>query len=117
MQSLDRGSQLFENSIADKLFARNYGIIVFDLSGTQGLSIVSTGTVRLRFTYTEPLTESIELISLNQFEIFLEITLDGSVLLVLNTMNTNQITNIFNMDLYMSKYKTYNILGFPGKYS
>ena len=45
------------------------------------MNIVQTGTVRLEFTFAEPLEESIALISLNQFETYWEITPDGSVLL------------------------------------
>ena len=56
-------------------------IIVSDLSGTQDMSIVGTATVRLEYTFANPLTESVALISLNQFETCWEITPDGSVLL------------------------------------
>ena len=34
MQSLDRDSQLFENSITDEMFTKNHGIIALNLSGT-----------------------------------------------------------------------------------
>jgi hypothetical protein len=63
------------------MFSKNHGIIVLDLSGTQDMSIVRTGNVRLECTFTDALTESITLISLSQFKTFWEVTLDGSVLL------------------------------------
>ena len=43
--------------------------------------IFRTGTVRLESTFAERLEESIELISLNPFEIYWKITLDGGILL------------------------------------
>ena len=55
--------------------------MVLDLSGTQDMSIVQTDTLRLECTFIKPLAESIALILLIQFETYLEITPDGSVLL------------------------------------
>jgi len=81
MQSLDHDSQLFENGITESMFSKNHGVIVLDLSGTQDMSIVRTGNVRLECTFADALTESITLISLSQFETYWEITPDGSVLL------------------------------------
>jgi hypothetical protein len=81
MQTLDHDSQLFENGITEEMFAKTHGIIVLDLSGTQDMSIVRTGTVRLECTFANPLAESIALISLNQYETYWEITPEGSVLL------------------------------------
>jgi len=81
MQTLDHDSQLFENGITEDMFAKTHGIIVLDLSGTQDMSIVRTGSVRLECTFTDPLAESIALISLNQYETYWEITPEGSVLL------------------------------------
>ena len=52
-----------------------------DLSGTQDMTIVQTGTVRIECTLVEPSEESIALISLNLFETYREITPDGRVLL------------------------------------
>ena len=63
------------------MFAKTPGIIVLDLSGTQDMSIVRTGSVRLECTFADPLAESIALISLNQYETYWEITPEGSVLL------------------------------------
>ena len=60
------------------MFPKNHGIIVLDLSSTQDMSIVRTGIVRLDFTFVEPLTETIALRLLKQFETYLEITPDGS---------------------------------------
>jgi hypothetical protein len=57
MQSLHRDSQLFENGITEEMFAKTYDIIVLDLSGTQDMSIVLTGSVRLEYTFAEPLAE------------------------------------------------------------
>ena len=85
MQSVDQDLQLFKNGITNEIFSKNYGIILFDVSGTQNLSIVWTGTVHLHCTFAKPLTESIVLISLNQFETYWEVIPDGSVLLDLNT--------------------------------
>ena len=51
MQSLDRDSQLFENGITKEMLAKTHGIIVLDLSGTQDMTIVRTGTVRLKFPF------------------------------------------------------------------
>ena len=70
MQSLDHDSQLFENGITDSMFSKNHGVIVLDLSGTQDMSIVRTGNVRLECTFADALTESITLISLSQFETY-----------------------------------------------
>jgi hypothetical protein len=81
MQSLDHDSQLFENGITDSIFSKTHGVIVLDLSGTQDLTVVRTGSVRLECTFADALTESITLISLCQFETYWEITPDGSVLL------------------------------------
>jgi len=58
------------------MFGKTYGIIEFDFSG-----IVQTGTVHLEFIFSEPLEDSIALISLNQFETYREIISDGNVLL------------------------------------
>jgi hypothetical protein len=79
MQSLDRNLHLFENGTTKEMFAKTHAKIVLELFGTQDMSSVRTGTVRLECTFTEPLEESIELVSLNQFEICWEITPDGSV--------------------------------------
>jgi hypothetical protein len=81
MESLDRDSQLFENGITEEIFAETHRIIVRDLSGTQDVSILQTGSVRLECTFAKPLAESIALISLNQFATYWEITPKGSVLL------------------------------------
>jgi len=40
MQSVDQDLQLFKNGITNEIFSKNYGIILFDVSGTQNLSIV-----------------------------------------------------------------------------
>ena len=79
MQSLCRNSQLFENDLTDTVFAKTFSTIVLDLSGTQYMNIVRTGSVRLECTFAEPLAESTVLFSLNQFEIYWEITFEGSV--------------------------------------
>ena len=79
MQSLDQDSQLFENGITDTMFSKIHGIIVFDLCGTQHMSIVRTGSIGLECILIEPLAESFELILLNQFEIYWEITPEGSI--------------------------------------
>ena len=81
MQTLDHDSQLFENGITEEIFAKTQGIILLDLSGTQDMSIVRTGSVRFECTFADPLPESIALISLNQFETYWEIIPKGSVLL------------------------------------
>jgi hypothetical protein len=65
MQSLDRDSQLFEKCISEEMFAKTHGIIVFDLSGTQNMSIVRTGNERYECIFADPLEESIAFISLN----------------------------------------------------
>jgi hypothetical protein len=80
MQSLDHDSKLFENGITNSMFSKNHCVIVLDLSGTQDMSIVRTGNVRLEWTFVDTLTESITLLSLSQFETYGEITTDGSVL-------------------------------------
>ena len=49
VQSLDQYSQLFQNGITEDMFAKTHGIILLDLSSTQDLSIVQTGTVHLEF--------------------------------------------------------------------
>ena len=72
VQSLDQYSQLFENGITDTMTAKNHGIIVLDLSGTQDMSIFRTRTVHLECTIAKPLTENVPLISLNQFETYWE---------------------------------------------
>ena len=81
MESLDPDSQPFENGIADEMFSITHGIIVLDLSGTKDSSIVRTDTVRLEFTFAEPLEESKALVSLYQLEACWEIIPEGSVLL------------------------------------
>jgi hypothetical protein len=83
MLSLDHDSQLFGNGITNSIFSKNHGVIILDLAGTQDMSIVRTGNVRLERTFADALTESIPLISLSQFETYWEITPDGSVLLSL----------------------------------
>ena len=61
------------------MFSKTHGIIALDLSRTQDISIVRKGTVQLEGTFAELvteltelrlLTESILLISLNQFETY-----------------------------------------------
>jgi hypothetical protein len=47
MRCLDQDSQLFENGITEEMFYKTNGIIVLDLSGTQDMSIVQTGSVHL----------------------------------------------------------------------
>ena len=39
------------------MFAKTHGVTVLDLSGTQDMTIVRTGTVRLEYTFAEPLEE------------------------------------------------------------
>ena len=56
LPSLDQDSQLFERGITNKMFAKAHDVIVLDLSGTQDVSIVRTGSVRLEFTFTGLLT-------------------------------------------------------------
>jgi hypothetical protein len=51
MQSLDQDSQLLENGITDTVFEKTHGIIVLDLYGTQDMSIVRMGTLRLECTF------------------------------------------------------------------
>ena len=52
------------------MFGKTHGIIILDLSVTQDMSIVRTSTVRLECTFADLLTESIALISLNQFKTY-----------------------------------------------
>ena len=63
------------------MFAKTHDIIVFGLSGTQDMSIVRTRSVRLECIFAEPLSESMALILLSQFETYCEITPDGVILL------------------------------------
>ena len=57
--------------------------------------IFRTGTVRLECTFAERLEESIELISLNPFEIYWKITLDGGILL---DLAPRKQINVFHLD-------------------
>jgi hypothetical protein len=81
MQSLDHNSKLFENGITNSISSKNHGVIVSELSGTQDMSIVRTGNIRLECTFPNALNQSITQISLSQFEAYWEIIHDGSVLL------------------------------------
>ena len=63
------------------MFAKSYGIIVLDLSGTQDVTVVRMGTVHFECIIAEPLTGGVALISLNQFPTYWEITPDGSIVL------------------------------------
>jgi uncharacterized membrane protein len=77
MQSLDRDSQLYEDDVTDTMFAKSHDIIVLMLI----IVLYWYWSLYLECTFAEPLTENIVLISLNEFEIYLEITPDGSLLL------------------------------------
>ena len=57
------------------------GISVLNLPGTQDMTIVQTGAVRIECTFAESLKVSIVLPSLNQILVFWDVTPDGSVLL------------------------------------
>ena len=81
MQFLDQDSQLLENDITDTMFAKTHGVIVLDLSSTQDMRIVRTGSAHLDCIFVIPLVECILLISLNKFETYREITPKGSILL------------------------------------
>ena len=63
------------------MFAKTHGTFVLDLSSTQDMTIVRTGTVHLECTSGEPLEESVALTSLNQLEIYWGITPGGNALL------------------------------------
>ena len=63
------------------MFAKTFGIIVLDLSGTQDMNIQRTRRVHLECTFAKQLAEIIAIISLNKLEAYSKITPEGNVLL------------------------------------
>jgi hypothetical protein len=59
------------------MFVKTHGVIVLDLSGVQAMGIVWTDNMRLEYTFDGPMEEIIALFSLNQFQNYWKIILDG----------------------------------------
>ena len=68
MQSLYQDLQPSENGIDNTMTAKTQSFIILNLSGTQIIRIVRTGSVYLECTLAYPLDENIVFILSNQFE-------------------------------------------------
>jgi len=84
------------------MLAKTQNVILLDLSGSQGMSIARTHTVRLESTSAEPLEKSLALVSLNQVENYWKMTPTGCDLLNLTLFKVGSEYKIFNQKLGLS---------------